>query len=75
MSDRFAEFDRVLDSESWEWLQDNAPTVASTIERMVGRGVAPEEIRRRVLERSGAHRFAFAQRCESAARWLTSEKA
>ena len=75
MSDKYAELDSVLDEESWEWLSDTAPKLATTIEKLVGKGLSAEEISRRVVQRSGAHRVALAQRCEMAARFLLSVSA
>lgn len=75
MSDRFADLDRVLDEESWEWLNDNYPALANVVARSVASNITPQQIRARVMDRAGAHRIALAQRCESAARWLASEKA
>lgn len=70
MSDKYIDLDRVLDEESWEWLNDNYPPLATTVQKEVAKGVSPEDIKRRVVERIGAHRLPLAQRCESAARYL-----
>lgn len=71
MSDKFIELDTVLDEESWEWLSDTAPKLATTIQKLVAKGLTPEEISRRVVQRSGPHRGALAQRCEMAARYIS----
>lgn len=74
MSDKYLDLDRVLDEESWEWLSDNYPALAISVQKAVTNGVSPADIRRRVVERLGAHRGALAQRCESGARWLENQK-
>ncbi len=74
MSDKFADLDRVLDEESWNYLNDNYPDLAITVQRSVGKGLTPEEISRRVVQRVGAHRLPLAQRTESAARHLWTLK-
>lgn len=74
MSDKYQELDNVLDEESWDFLNDNYPALALTVQKAVDKGVSAEEIKRRVVERIGAHRLPLAQRCESAARYLWSLK-
>lgn len=74
MSDKFEELDFILDEESWEWLDRTHPDVASTVQRLVGRGLSPEEIGKRVMRRAGEHRLPFAKRCELAARHLERNK-
>lgn len=74
MSDKYLELDAVLDSESWDWLNDNYPPLAKAVQKMVGQGVNPADIRRRVVERLGVHREALAQRCELAAMHLERNK-
>ena len=74
MSDRYEELDAVLDGESWDYLVENYPLLALSVQKAVDKGVKPEEIKRRVVERIGAHRLPLAQRCESAARWLWGQK-
>lgn len=75
MSDRYEDLDRVLDSESWGWLCDNAPPLAESVQRAVAKGITPEQIRARVVQRLGAHRMPLAQRCEAGARHLLNEQA
>lgn len=70
MTKDFADLDRVLDGESWDWISDNYPPLAESVAKAVAQGISPEDISRRVVQRLGAHRIALAQRCESAARWL-----
>lgn len=70
MSDKYQELDSVLDEESWDFLNDNYPPLALSVQKAVDKGLTPEEIKRRVVERIGAHRLPLAQRCEAAARYL-----
>lgn len=72
MSDAYLELDRVLDQESWDYLNDNYPLLAASIQSSVRQGKSPSDIKRRVVERLGAHREALAKRCEVAARYLTT---
>lgn len=74
MSDRFAELDAVLDFESWNWLNDNAPPLADAVQAAVQKGLLPAEIKRRVMERLGAHREPLAIRCEAASRHLHAQR-
>lgn len=74
MSERFAELDAALDSESWDWLNDNCPPLAISVQRAVDKDVSAEEIKRRVIDRLGAHRLPLAQRCEAASRHLHTLK-
>jgi hypothetical protein len=74
MSDKYAELDQVLEEEAWEYLYTNYPPLAAVVQKSVGKGIVPEEIRRRVVEKAGAHREALAQRCELAAKYLERNK-
>jgi hypothetical protein len=74
MSDTFDELDRVLDEESWDFLNDNYPSLAITVQKEISKGRSPESIKRRVIERLGIHRVALAQRCELAAKHLERSK-
>lgn len=74
MSDKYLELDSVLDEESWDFLYTNYPPLAQAVQRMVGKGVSSSEIKRRVVEKLGAHREALAQRCELAAKHLERMK-
>lgn len=74
MSDKYAELDAVLDAESWEWLCENAPPLAKGVKKALEAGLTPSDIRRRVVERLGAHRTPLALRCEQAARYLATQK-
>lgn len=75
MSDRFEELDRALDSESWDWLNENCPPLAISVQKAVEKGVSAVDIKRRVVDRLGAHRLPLAQRCEAGARFLHAQKA
>lgn len=70
----FLELATELDKESYRWLSDNHPDIATAVEVAVLRGAAPEAVRRFVLERCGTDRTGLATRCESASRWLESEQ-
>lgn len=70
MSDKFLDLDMTLDAESWDFLNDNYPALALSVQKSIHEGATPEQIKRRVVERVGAHRLALAQRCEAAARYL-----
>lgn len=70
IADDLPEITAAIDAESWDWLQDNAPALASAVAAAVKRGRSPEQIRRHVLREVGAHRLALAVRCEQAARHL-----
>ncbi len=72
MSDAFALFDRVLDEESWDWLNDTQPAIANQVKTLVNAGTSPGDIRNRVLTRIGSNRREFAARCENAARYLAA---
>lgn len=74
MSDKYLELDNVLDEESWDFLWTNYPALAAAVQKMVGKGISPQEIKRRVVGQAGAHREALAQRCELAARHLERNK-
>ncbi len=74
MENIFDGFDTALDCESWDWLSDNAPTVALEVEKLVKLGATPEQIRSRTLQKCGQHRVEFATRTENAARFLHSVK-
>jgi hypothetical protein len=74
MSDKFMELDRALDEESWDWLNDNCPPLAISVQKAVEKDISAEEIKRRVIDRLGAHRLPLAQRCEAGARYLHATK-
>ena len=64
----FAALDRALESESWSWLEQNQPALAEAVQVEVGRGVQPDAIKRRIVDRTG--RWELAQRCALAAAYL-----
>lgn len=64
------ELDRVLELESWDFLNDNYPPLAIAVQSAISKGLSPEQIKRRVVEKLGAHREPLAHRCELAARHL-----
>lgn len=74
MSDKFIELDRALDEESWDWLNDNCPPLAISVQKAVQSGISAVDIKRRVIDRLGAHRLPLAQRCEAGARHLERSK-
>lgn len=57
-----------LDRESWLWLTENLPEVASETESAVKLGATPEAARRFVVSRTG--RYELALRVEQACRYL-----
>lgn len=65
----FPDLDAVIDKESWQWLQDNAPPYADAIAAEVKRGHKPADIRQRFMRLT--QRPALALRLEQAARHLT----
>lgn len=60
--------DEAIDEESWEWLQDNVPTLATAVRKEVASGASPDEIQRHIMRRT--QRAALALRCQQAARHL-----
>lgn len=70
MSDEELEFDQVCFEESWDFLNDNYPALATSVQKMVRKGISPEAIKRRTVANMGAHREPLAKRCENAARYL-----
>jgi hypothetical protein len=74
MSDKFDELDAVLEEESWEFLMITYIPLAVAVQKLVLSRVAPEEIKRRLVQKLGAHREALAMRCELAARHLGRSK-
>lgn len=45
MSDKLSDLDLVLDEESWDWLFDNHPKIATSVKNAVGSGATPADIR------------------------------
>lgn len=75
MNHQFVELAAKLDRESWEWLNENHPTIADAVAVQVQRGATPEQLRAFVLRRCGVNRMEFARRVESAARRLKEQAA
>lgn len=74
MSDKFIEVDQAIEEEAWEYLWTNYAPLAAAVQKAVSKGVAPEELKRRLVEKLGAHREALAVRCELAAKYLERNK-
>jgi len=70
MTDEELEFDQVCFEEAWNFLNDNYPALAGSVQKMVRKGISPEAIKRRTVANMGAHREPLAKRCENAARFL-----
>lgn len=68
----FDELDQALDEESWNWISETLPAIASAVQSAVVRGASPDDVRRRVMGK--AQRYELAVRCEMAARWLQRSK-
>lgn len=61
--------DAAINEESWEWLQDNLPMMASAVRIEVRRNVSAKDIRRHVFQKT--MRPALAMRCGQAAKYLS----
>jgi len=59
---------RVLDAESYEWLGGHHPDVLDALEREVGQGRSPRDIKQFVMMHT--LRSELAQRCYQAARHI-----
>lgn len=70
MAQVFDALDRALDAESWAWLEEQHPVLAEAVQVAIGHSAKPDQIKRRVLSRTG--RWELARRCELAARWLVA---
>lgn len=66
----FLEIDAAINEESWDWLQDCLPAMASAISKEVKLGADADEIRRHIFRRT--LRPALAMRCSQAAGYLIS---
>lgn len=60
--------DDAINAESWEWLQDNIPTLATAVQKELSSGATPAEIQRHIMRRT--QRAALALRCQQAAAYL-----
>jgi hypothetical protein len=74
MSEEELEFDLVCFEEAWEYLNDNYPALATSVQKMVRKGMTPENIKRRAITNMGVHREPLALRCENAAKYLERHK-
>jgi hypothetical protein len=68
----FPDLDTAIDAESWQWLQDAAPSYADAVAAEVKRGHAPGDIRQRFMRLT--QRPALALRLEQAARHLRRQR-
>jgi hypothetical protein len=64
-----------LDEAAYEWLVDEWPALAASLETEVLAGATPDEVRRFMTAHVGEHRVALIARCVSAARHLMSGQA
>lgn len=74
MSKALSTLGKALDRQSWLWLQEVEPEIATAVETEVDGGARPEDIRRFVTAHCGPDREKFAKRCEGAARHLQQHK-
>lgn len=58
-------------SQSWEWLQTEAPTIADALAAVVKAGATPDDVRRFTMRYTG--RAGMAARVEQAAAHLQAE--
>lgn len=70
MTNPFDELSTALDETSWDWLNENLPSIANAVQTAVARKATPTDVRRFVVSRTG--RSELAARCEQAARHLVS---
>lgn len=64
-----------MDSEEWQWLQDERPMIADSLSQEVADGASPEEIEQFIKAEYGTNRDGLARRMRSAARHLHSVNA
>lgn len=74
MSDALEQLDMAFYEEAWDYLNRDAIALAKQVQKLVNAGVAPEAIRRRVVQTAGTHREPIAIRCENAAKFLYAAK-
>lgn len=67
-TDPFEALGIALDAESWNWLSETLPEIATAVQNAMAGGASPEDIRRFVTGRT--QRSDLARRCEQAARHL-----
>lgn len=70
LEEAFEELGTELDRESFEWLNDNHPTICDKVTALVQKGATVAQVRAYVIRRAGINRYEFARRCENAARHL-----
>lgn len=64
---------KALNQESWNWISENAPDLATALQTEVQeRGAEPDQIRRFVMQHT--QRPALAKRCRQAAAYLVTLK-
>ena len=73
MAGVFAELDRALQAESWDWLESAHPNLAEAVQNAVGRGAEPDAIKRRIIAMTGREELAL--RCALAAGYLKAASA
>lgn len=64
-----------MDSDDFEWLQDNNPRLADALLEEVADGASPEDIERYIKDEYGTNRDGLAKRMRSAARHAQSQQA
>ena len=62
-----------LDRESWDYLQENYPSIADAIQSIARKGATPDQFRAYVIRYYGINRIELAKRIESAVRHLQLE--
>ena len=63
--------DAAINEESWEWLQDNVPTLATAVYKEVQSGATSDDIQKHIMRRT--QRAALALRCGQAADYLQGQ--
>lgn len=66
----FTHLSPAINSDGWEWLQNNAPDYATAVQKEVAAGKSPDQIYRYMLVELGLHREPLARRCRQAAAYL-----
>ena len=66
--DPFETLGVALDAESWNWISETLPEIASAVQSATISGASPDDIRRFVAGHT--QRYDLARRCEQAARHL-----
>lgn len=71
ISDPFDELDAAVDADSWDWLSENHPRLATGVITALKCNQSPADIKRRMIVRTQRHELAL--RCEQAARHLANQ--